>query len=83
MPRGSSALQKEMRCSDELRELVKEKKISRGQMMKAVWKYIRKHKLQNPKNKRNIIPDSKLGAVIGKKEISMFQMTAKLSKHLS
>ena len=82
MPRGS-ALSKEMKASDELRGIVKEKKISRGQMMKSVWKYIKKHGLQDKKDKRTINPDEKLAAVIGKKSISMFKMTAKLSKHLS
>jgi len=88
MSRGA-ALTKEMRCSDELRALIKEKKVSRGQMMKAVWKYIRKHGLQGAKNDKGkkdnrwIDPDEKLGAVIGHKPISMFKMTSKLSKHLS
>ncbi len=88
MPKGS-ALKKEMKCSDELRAVVKEKKISRGQMMKSVWHYIKRHKLQGAKDdtgkmsNRWIAPDEKLGAVIGKKPISMFKMAGKLSKHLS
>lgn len=74
---------KELRASEELREIVKEKKISRGQMMKAVWGYIKKHKLQDKKDKRTINPDSKLAKVLGSKPINMFKMTKQLSKHLS
>jgi chromatin remodeling complex protein RSC6 len=72
-----------------LQAIVKEKKISRGQMMKSVWKYIKKHGLQGAKNDKGkkdnrwIAPDEKLGAVLGSKPLSMFKMTAKLSKHLS
>ena len=83
MAKGS-ALKKEMKCSDELRAVVKEKKISRGKMMKAVWKYIKKHKLQDKKDKRVInTKGTKLEALLGKKPINMFKMTAKLSDHLS
>lgn len=74
---------KEMTCSAELREFTGEKKIARGQLMKVIWKYVKKHDLQNPKNKREILPDKKLGAVLGNKPIGMFKMAGKLSEHLS
>jgi len=48
-----------------------------------VWEYIKAHGLQDTKDKRQINPDAKLGAVIGKDQISMFKMTAAVSKHLS
>ena len=82
MPKGSG-ITKEMKASEELQAIVKEKKISRGQMMKAIWKYIKKHDLQDKKDKRQINPDTKLAAVIGKKPINMFKMAGKLSAHLS
>jgi chromatin remodeling complex protein RSC6 len=45
--------------------------------------YIKKHNLQNPKNKRNILADAKLLPVFGgKKEVSMFDMTKLVSAHL-
>lgn len=59
MAKGS-ALKKEMKCSEELQAVVKEKKISRGQMMKSLWKYIKKHGLQSKDDKRIIICDEKL-----------------------
>jgi chromatin remodeling complex protein RSC6 len=45
-------------------------------LTKKLWEYIRKHELQDPKNKRNICADEKLLAVFdGKKVVSMFEMT--------
>ena len=57
--------------------------VSRGQVMKKVWAYIKRHKLQSPRNARNIRPDAKLAKVIGSAEISMFSMAGRISKHLS
>jgi chromatin remodeling complex protein RSC6 len=48
-----------------------------------VWDYIKANSLQDTNDKRQINPDGKLGAVIGKDQISMFKMTAAVSKHLS
>jgi chromatin remodeling complex protein RSC6 len=48
-----------------------------------VWEYIKKHDLQNPKDKREILADDKLQKVFdGKKQVSMFEMNKHLSKHL-
>lgn len=46
-----SGLTKELKCSDELQELIGVKKVARGQMMKLVWKYIKKKGLQGDKEK--------------------------------
>ena len=82
MAKGSGIM-KELKCSDELRELTGEKKISRGQMMKAVWKYIKRKGLQDKKDKRTINPaGTKLEPLLGKKPINMFKMAGKLSEHL-
>jgi chromatin remodeling complex protein RSC6 len=82
MARGS-ALNVKMNVSEELYQIVKVDKISRGEMMKKVWAYIKKHDLQDENDKRTIIPDDLLADVIGSRPISMFKMTAKLSEHLS
>lgn len=58
------------------------KPISRPNATKKLWEYIKKNKLQNPKNKREILADSTLQAVLGTKKIDMFKMTAVVSKHL-
>lgn len=68
--------------SKELSEIVGNKPVSRPMATKKLWEYIKKNKLQNPKNKREILADAKLEAVLGKKKVDMFQMTSIVSKHL-
>ncbi|NGX56553.1 MAG: hypothetical protein K1060chlam5_00796 [Candidatus Anoxychlamydiales bacterium] len=55
----------------------------RTEVTKKLWFYIKKHKLQDAKNRRNINPDAALAKVFGsKKSINMFQMTKLVSKHI-
>jgi upstream activation factor subunit UAF30 len=56
--------------------------VSRPQVAKKVWAYIKKHKLQDPKKRREIVADEKLKPVFGKARLDMFQMTKAISKHL-
>lgn len=71
------------KLTKELEAIVGKGPMPRTQVTKKVWVYIKKHKCQNPKNLREIIPDDKLSAVIGKRPINMFKMTAKISQHIS
>lgn len=57
--------------------------LPRTQVVKRLWDYIKKHKLQDAKNRRNINADDKLKALFGKGTVSMFEMTKIVSKHLS
>jgi upstream activation factor subunit UAF30 len=55
----------------------------RTELTKKLWEYIRKHELQDPKDKRSIRADEKLLAVFdGKKIVSMFEMTKLVNGHL-
>jgi chromatin remodeling complex protein RSC6 len=45
--------------------------------------YIKKHELQNPQNRREILADDKLEAVFGKKKVTMFEMNKYLAQHLT
>lgn len=54
----------------------------RTQVVKKLWDYIKKHKLQDSNNRRNINADDKLKALFGKSTVSMFEMTKIVSKHL-
>ena len=54
----------------------------RTQVVKKLWDYIKKHKLQDANNRRNILADDKLKALFGKSTVSMFEMTQIVSKHL-
>ncbi len=55
----------------------------RTEVVKLMWEYIKANQLQNPKNKRNILADAKLKAIFGKDEVTMFEMTGLVGKHLS
>lgn len=60
------------------------KAMPRTQVVKKLWEYIKKKGLQDKTNKRMINADDKLAAVFGgKKQVSMFDMTKLVSKHLS
>lgn len=74
---------KPVHVSEALAEIVGHGPMPRTEVTKKLWDYIKKHKLQDPNNKRNIIPDKKLATVLGSSSpIDMFKMTSKLSKHL-
>lgn len=82
--KANSAFMKPMNVSDELAAVVGKGPMPRSEVVKALWVYIKKHDLQDPKNKRNIIADANLKAVFGGKEVvNMFEMTKLVSKHLS
>jgi chromatin remodeling complex protein RSC6 len=84
MAKANSAFMKPLNVSDELAEVVGKGPMPRSEVVSKIWVYIKKHDLQNPKNKRNILADEKLKAVFdGKSEVSMFEMTKLVSKHLS
>ena len=79
-----SAFMKPVTVSEELAEIVGKGPMARTEVTKKLWDYIKKNKLQDPTNKRNINPDQKLARVFGSsKPIDMFKMTSKVSKHLT
>ncbi|HEX2582512.1 MAG TPA: type I DNA topoisomerase [Chlamydiales bacterium] len=67
--------------SPELAALVDAEELSRPEVTKRLWVYIKENNLQDPKNKRTIVPDAKLAKVIGKNPIDMMKLAALLSKH--
>ena len=81
--KANSAFMKPMTVSSELAEVVGKGPMPRSEVVKKLWAYIKKNDLQNPKNKRNILADDKLAEIFGKKEVTMFEMTKLVSKHLS
>ncbi len=74
---------KPLNPSDALAAIVGPKALPRFEVSKKIWEYIKKHDLQDKKNKRMIHPDEKLAAVTGKKPINMFELTKHYNKHLS
>ena len=58
--------------------------LPRTQVVKKIWAYIKRNDLQDSKNKRMINADDKLKAVFGgKKQVSMFEMTKLVNRHLT
>lgn len=69
--------------SPELAHIVGSQPLSRGDATKRLWDYIKKHDLQDPQNKRQIRADDNLRPIFdGKDSLSMFEMTAYVSRHL-
>ncbi|WP_042281596.1 type I DNA topoisomerase [Candidatus Protochlamydia sp. R18] len=69
--------------SPELKGIIEVSEITRGDMTKKVWDYIKTHQLQDTNNKRLIIPDAKLSQVFGTTQpVDMFKMATLLSAHL-
>lgn len=56
--------------------------LPRTEVVKQLWVYIKKHKLQDAVNKRMINADAKLKEVFGKLQVSMFEMAGLIGKHL-
>jgi chromatin remodeling complex protein RSC6 len=79
-----SAFMKPVAVSDTLAKIVGRGPMARTEVTKKLWEYIKKHKLQDTKNKRMINPNSDLASALGSPApIDMFKMTSKIAKHLS
>lgn len=81
MPRGS-AFKKPVKVSGPLAEFLGTKKIKRGQIMADIWKYIKRKKLQDKKDKRIINPDTKLIPLFGKEPVHMMKIAKKISPYI-
>ena len=80
----NAAFMKPMTPSSLLAEIVGAKPLPRTEVTSKVWAYIKKHNLQDAKDRKQINADDKLKAVFGgKKAVNMFEMTKLVSKHLS
>lgn len=80
----NAAFMKPMAISETLAAIVGAKPLPRTEVTKKVWEYIKKHKLQDAKERRNINGDASLQKVFGgKKTVSMFEMAKHINKHLS
>lgn len=82
--KANAAFMKPMAVSPQLAVIVGKGPMPRTQVVKKLWTYIKKHKLQDTKNKRNIKADANLKEVFrGKGVVNMFEMTKLVAKHLS
>jgi upstream activation factor subunit UAF30 len=79
----NAAFMKAMQPSPALGAVIGSNPMPRTEVTKKIWAYIKKNGLQDSKNRRNINADEKLREVFGgKKQVSMFEMTKLVNKHL-
>jgi chromatin remodeling complex protein RSC6 len=79
----NAAFMKPMQPSASLSAVIGSSPMPRTEVTKKIWAYIKKNSLQDSKNRRNINADEKLKDVFGgKKQVSMFEMTKLVNKHL-
>ncbi len=83
MAKANSAFMKPLAVSETLAAVVGKGPLARSEVVKKLWAYIKKNDLQDKKNRRNINADAKLKPIFGKSQVSMFEMTKLVSKHLS
>jgi chromatin remodeling complex protein RSC6 len=78
----NAAFMAPLNASPVLAEVIGSKPLPRTEIVKKIWEYIKKNKLQDSKNKRNINADSKLRPLFGKDQISMFELAKVVNKHV-
>ncbi len=79
----NAAFMKPVKPDEKLAAVVGSSPMPRTELTKKLWAYIKKHGLQDKKNKRMINADANLKAVFnGKSQVNMFAMTALVSKHV-
>ena len=80
--KANPALLAPMTVNDKLAAVIGSKPLSRGQIVKKLWDYFKKNKLQDPKNKRMINADALLKPLFGKAQVSMFEIGGIISKNV-
>ena len=77
------AFMKPMTPSGDLAAVVGGSPMPRTEVTKRLWSYIKRKGLQDSKNRRMINADDNLRAVFGgKRQVSMFEMTKLVNRHL-
>ena len=79
----NAAFMKPMTPTATLAAVIGSSPMPRTEVTKKLWAYIKRNSLQDSKNRRNINADDKLQDVFGgKKQVSTFEMTKLVSRHL-
>ena len=79
----NAAFMKPMQPSSQLAMVVGSSPMPRTEITKKLWQYIKRKNLQDPKSRRMINADENLRPIFKKDQVSMFDMTKLVSKHLS
>ena len=79
----NAAFMKPMNPSATLAAVIGSNAMPRTEVTKKIWGYIKRNGLQDKRNRRMINADDKLRSVFGgKSQVSMFEMTKLVSRHL-
>ena len=79
----NAAFMKPMQPSAQLSTIVGSSPLPRTEITKKLWQYIKRKNLQDPKARRMINADENLRPIFKKDQVSMFDMTKLVNKHLS
>ncbi|MBN8877543.1 MAG: hypothetical protein E6Q24_08400 [Chitinophagaceae bacterium] len=80
----NAAFMKPLAPSAALADVIGNKSLPRTEIIKKIWEYIKKNKLQDTKNRRMINADAKLKTLFGgKSQISMFDLAKIVGKNVS
>jgi len=79
----NAAFMKAMQPSEQLSSVVGNSPMPRTEITKKLWGYIKRKGLQDSKNRRMINADENLRPIFKKDQVSMFDMTKLVNKHLS
>ena len=79
----NAAFMAALKPSPALAAVIGDKPLPRTEITKKLWEYIKKYNLQDSVNRRMINADDKLKTIFGKPQVSMFEMTKLVSKHIS
>jgi chromatin remodeling complex protein RSC6 len=79
----NAAFMKAMQPSDQLAEVIGNGAMPRTEVTKKLWAYIKRKGLQDKKNRRMINADENLRPIFRRDQVSMFEMTKLVNKHLS
>lgn len=78
----NAAFMKPMQPSSDLAAVVGSGAMPRTEVTKKLWGYIKRKGLQDSKNRRMINADENLRPIFGRSQVSMFEMTRLVNKHL-
>ena len=79
-------MQTPLKISSELANIIgteRNQLVSRPQVTKKLWAYIKEKNLQDPRNKQWFTPDNKMAVIFGPEKIRCFSMAKYLERHFS
>merc|ERR1712168_431050 len=81
-----TGIQAPLDVSDQLAKIIgtaKGEQVSRPQVVKKLWDYLKKNNLQDPEMKQWFTPDKTMQPIFGKEKIKCFSMSKYLKEHLT